>query len=272
MPESVPITPAATVMLVRDAEPSPEVLMLVRNVKSEVMPNLSVFPGGRVDADDRRAAHRLVGVEEQTAVGIFPELDAEAALAFFVAAIRETYEESGLLIARRRGERDLLSAEAASELQPYRLAVQKHEHSFCELIEKWDLELAGDRLAAHGRWVTPEPMKHRFDTLFLTAVAPAGQLAEHDGVELSEATWLRPEDALRENEERKRMIIFPTKCNLDTLSGFSSTEELLAASRSRMIVKIAPTVTKVEGRPAVSIPEGVGYSRTVDFADGGSLP
>lgn len=272
MTATAQITPAATVMLVRDAQPSPEVLMLVRNVKSEVFPNLSVFPGGRVDADDRRLAQRLTGVSAETAAAALPDLDPELAMSFFVAAIRETYEESGLVIARRRGESELVSAEVATELEPYRLSVQKHQRPFGELIEKWDLELAGDRLAVHARWVTPEPVKHRFDTLFLTAVAPAGQLAGHDGVEASSAAWLRPEDALRENQEKKRMIIFPTLCNLDTLSGHDSAEGILEASRERQIVKIQPTMKKVDGRNTVNIPEGIGYERTSELFNEGSAP
>ena len=266
------ITPASTVMLVRDAQPSPEVLMLVRNVKSEVFPNLSVFPGGKVDDDDRRTARRLSGSSEAEAAAAIPDLDPELALAFFVAAIRETYEESGLVLARRRGERDLVDAGLARELAPFRLAVQKHEQPFGELIEKWDLDLAGDRLAVHARWVTPELMKHRFDTLFLTAVAPAGQLAGHDGVESSDASWLRPEDALCEGQERRRHVIFPTKRNLETLCGYGDAEAILASSRARSIQKIQPRVRQIEGKPYLTIPEDAGYEQTREPIDGGNLP
>ena len=164
--------PAATIMLLRPGATKLEVLLLQRHAKSEFLPDLYVFPGGRVDPGDHELADRVSGVSAAEAARRIEPDDPAEALGFYVAAIRETFEEAGVLLARKRGQRELISGAHAAELSRHRLKLQSGELSLREIVESEDLELAADGLAVHGRWVTPEMVPRRFDTLFFTATAP----------------------------------------------------------------------------------------------------
>lgn len=259
---AVPV-PAATIILLRDGPSSPEVLLVERSVESEFLPRLYVFPGGRVDDEDRDLVGRLDGVDAEAASRI-PSLDPQRALCFLVAAIRETYEETGIVLARRVGESALVGAEVAAALAPHRLEVQNHERSFREIVEAEDLVLAADQLAVHGRWITPEPVPRRFDTLFFTARTPPGQEASHDGIESTNHVWLSPEEAVAQSRRGERSIIFPTRCNLETLCGFGSSDEALAASRARAVPPVLPRIVDRDGAKRLEIRDDAGYPTTFE--------
>jgi len=260
--------PAATVMLLRDSRVSPEVLMLQRHAKSELLPDLYVFPGGRVDAQDRALIPHLGGFSEQGARHKVLHLDMETVGTFLVAAIRETFEEAGILLARRRGERSLLDPEALAPLLHHRLELQSGHLGFGELIERENLELAAECLTVHAHWITPTIVPRRFDTLFLAALAPAGQLARHDGIESSAHIWLRPEDALDQMRSGQRQIIFPTACNLETLSGFANAKQVLESSHTRPVVPVLPRLVERDGARKLVIPREAGYPTLEDPALG----
>lgn len=253
--------PAATVMLLRDSSAGPEVLLLERHSRSEFLPDAYVFPGGRVDEEDHALAERVAGVTPAQAARALPTVPPELALGFFVAAIRETFEEAGVLLARRRGARELLDRASTAALAHHRLDVQSGEASFEALVESEDLELAGDLLAAHAHWITPEDSPRRFDTIFFAAETPPGQEALHDGVELTDHVWLRPEQGLDEFRAGRRHMIMPTWANLETLRGFARADDALAASRLRALVPILPVVRESGGKRRVEIPEGAGYPK-----------
>jgi 8-oxo-dGTP pyrophosphatase MutT (NUDIX family) len=264
--------PAATVILLRDATPSPEVLMLERHSSSEFLPDMYVFPGGRVEEQDGALAGRLSGVDPEELRVRLPQLERESALAFYVAAIRETFEESGIVLARARGDDALVSPERATELSRHRLEVQSGEHPFADLVEREKLELAADRLALHAHWITPEMVPRRFDTLFFTAVAPKGQLAGHDGVEATDHVWIRPEAALERLAARELRIILPTAANLRTLVGFATAQETLESSRHRAIVPVTPRIAERDGRRVLEIPPEAGYEITREMLQEGPTP
>jgi 8-oxo-dGTP pyrophosphatase MutT (NUDIX family) len=257
----MPVTPvpAATVILLRDGPVSPQVLMIQRHARSEFLPDMYVFPGGRVDFQDSTVGDRIEGLTERSAAALLTTVDPENAIAYVVAAIRETFEESGILLARRRGEQQLVPAEHTQALRQDRLAVQQGETPFRELIEREDLVLAADCLTAHGHWITPEVAPRRFDTLFFAALAPPGQIAMHDGVETTNHVWIRPEDALEEAERGERQIIFPTRCTLETLIGFKSAEDALAGCRGRPLIPVMPVLAEQDGERVLAIPEEAGY-------------
>jgi 8-oxo-dGTP pyrophosphatase MutT (NUDIX family) len=257
--------PAATVILLREGEKSPEVLLLERTARSAVLPAMYVFPGGRVEESDRALLDRLGRFRASDARARLTTVAPELALGYFVAAVRETFEEAGLLLARRRGHSDLLDADTASALQQHRLPVQASPARFKELIEAEDLELAVDHLSVHGHWITPERVERRFDTIFFAALAPAGQLAQHDGVESMSHAWLRPEDALDQARRGERQIIFPTACNLDTLCGFADATTALATSRARTVVTVLPRFVERDGQRVLELPENAGYRATPGF-------
>ena len=257
--------PAATVILLRDGEVSPEVLLLERHAKSEFLPDLYVFPGGRVDAHDHELSERLAAGGADAARRALPDTAPGLAPALFVAAIRETFEEAGILLARRRGQPNLLDAKTARDLAPHRLDVQGGGLRFGDLIEKEDLELASDLLSVHARWITPEMVPRRFDTFFFAALAPAGQLAAHDGIESTDDVWIRPEDALDQARAKQRQMIFPTLCNLQTLAGFADAEEALAASHARPVVTVLPVLNERDGKRFLVIPKAAGYEQSEEF-------
>lgn len=234
--------PAATIMLLREGSASPEVLMLERHAKSEFLPDLYVFPGGRVDPGDHELADRVGGLTAADATKLATSVDPGAALAFFVAAIRETFEEAGVLLARRRGERALVSGALAAEVSAHRLSIQDGTTPLREIVESYDLELAADQLSVHGHWITPEIVPRRFDTLFFTAVAPRDHEAAHDGVESTDHVWIRPDDAIAQAKRKQRQMIFPTLANLQTIAGFPSVDQAIESSRQRKVVPILPTL------------------------------
>jgi hypothetical protein len=248
MIQGMPSTPlpAATVILRQDGPVSPLVLMLERHAKSEVL--------------------RLSGYSIKQGADINPE----AAQRFLVAAVRETFEESGIMLARRRGEPELLEQEAVIPLLRHRLNIQAGHKPFREIVEAEDLELATDILTLHARWVTPELVPHRFDTWFFAALAPAGQSARPDGVESSSHVWIRPEDALDERKRGERQILFPTACNLETFAGFQSARLALEASRRRPVVTVMPVLKECDGQRKLVIPHDAGYATAEELL--GALP
>jgi 8-oxo-dGTP pyrophosphatase MutT (NUDIX family) len=254
--------PAATVILLRDGERSPEVLLLERHARSEFLPDMYVFPGGRVEEQDRELLDRLSGVSAPGAARLLPTVDPALAPAFLVAAIRETFEECGLLLCRPRGSSALIDPARARALARHRLEVQAGRTPFREIVEAEDLELAGELLVSHAHWITPESVPRRFDTLFFSALAPAGQLAAHDGIEATDSLWIRPEDALLQAGEGRRQIIFPTACNLQVLCGFESAAQALEASRARPVFPVLPRLVERDGVRKLVIPPEAGYPRS----------
>jgi 8-oxo-dGTP pyrophosphatase MutT (NUDIX family) len=254
----VPV-PAATVMLLRDTSAGPEVLLLARHSRSEFLPDAYVFPGGRVDEEDHALAERMSGVTAAQAAAAVPTVPPDQALGFYVAAIRETFEESGILLARRRGARELLAGDEAQALARHRLEVQAGDASFRALVLAEDLELAADSLAAHAHWITPEDSPRRFDTIFFAAETPRGQVALHDGVELTDHVWLRPEAGLAEFRAGQRHMIMPTWANLESLLAFQTAHRALEGSRKRTLVPILPVLRESGGKRRIEIPENAGY-------------
>src|SRR5690349_9670213 len=170
---TTPVTPvpAATLLLVRDGASGLEVLMAARHEKSGFAAGALVFPGGKVDAADRVVAAQCRGLAGMP----------EAVAAARVAAIRETWEESGVLLARRGENGALLSQAELSRLRGERGA------SFAALLQEPGLELAGDRLATFAHWITPADSPKRFDTLFFLAAFEGDQAPLHDGHEAVDA-------------------------------------------------------------------------------------
>ena len=165
--------------------------MVVRHREIDFASGALVFPGGKVDAGDRHAA--------------WAELAPCAAAApdrtFMVAAARETFEEAGLVLARRRGKHSLLDADDAHRLvEDYRGPLLAGETTFLDLVLREELSLATDLMVPFAHWITPERVPKRFDTHFLLVAAPVEQLGAHDGGESVEGFWIAPGQALRDAE------------------------------------------------------------------------
>ncbi len=224
-PAIVPVSPAATVMLVRDAleRPGTEVFMMRRTANASFGAGMYVFPGGRVDGVDYadEISPYCRGLDDEVASR---RLGIEAGgLAYWVAAIRECFEEAGVLIARR------------SEGGPLTLrnddrhAVHDGELSLVELCRRDDLvlDLSTTHYVAH--WITPVGQRRRFDTRFFMCEMPEGQEPLHDDKETVDSLWVRPADALTMERAGELTMMPPTIANLRFLEPHRSAEAALAA-------------------------------------------
>ncbi len=228
-PSLVPVKPAATVMLVRDAldgAPGIEVFMLRRTANAVFGAGMFVFPGGRVDgvdgADDiARFCHGLDDAAASRQLGID-----HGGLAFWVAAIRECFEEAGVLLAARRDGAPLaLRNEDRHEI---------HDHdsslSLVELCRRDDLVLDLSTTHYVDHWITPIGEQRRFDTRFFVTESPVDQEPLHDDKETVESLWVRPDEALRMQADGELTMMPPTMANLRFLEPHATTAAVLAAA------------------------------------------
>jgi 8-oxo-dGTP pyrophosphatase MutT (NUDIX family) len=249
----VPARPAATAMILRDGGQGIEVFMVVRHREIDFASGALVFPGGKVDAED--------GAAEWAELA--PYAGAGPDRAFVVAAARETFEEAGLVLARRRGSEALLEARDAHRLvEAYRARLIARRIGFLDVVRGEDLVLATDLMVPFAHWITPERQPKRFDTHFLLVAAPVEQLGAHDGAESVEGFWIAPRQALADAEAGTRTLVLPTQMNLLKLTRHASVAEAVAATRTSPIVTVTPRVERTEGGRRLLIPAEAGYGVT----------
>ncbi len=251
---------SATVLILRDSATVPEVLMVKRHYQIDFAAGALVFPGGKATEEDSSP-----GWDDWTD-GDFGPVQQDAR----IAAVREAFEESGLLLARPKAQRGtgqpLVGADVADHLDPYRSAVDKGEYSFLKLMKDHDLVLALDSLVHFGHWITPVMMPKRFDTHFYIAPAPPDQIANHDGRETTDSVWIGAQAALHAEENGEAVIIFPTRMNLKKLARASSVAEAVQKFSEEGVVTVLPHAAKTdEGEPCLVIPEEAGYGQTIEL-------
>jgi 8-oxo-dGTP pyrophosphatase MutT (NUDIX family) len=214
-------------MLVRDgAGGRVEVYLTRRNARSRFMPDAFVFPGGAVDAADRSiAAKRVRGNAGR------------ASAEFVVAAVRETFEEAGVLLASTAGGEHV--ALTASELASARAALLAGA-GFEALLEARELAIDASRLIYYSNWVTPATEPIRFDAHFFAALAPPDQFAAADAIEVHEGRWLAPEEALAQAERGAMTVRFPTRKHLARIARFENVADFFAHAREREIRPVEP--------------------------------
>ena len=217
--------PASTILLLRDGAAGLEVFMVVRNQAIDFAGGALVFPGGRVE-----------------------EADARLGEAFRIAAIREAFEESGILLAKRG---DALLAEHSLP----------REGDFHALLAEHGLEPATEALVHFAHWITPEDMPKRFDTHFFAAHAPAQQIGSHDGGEAVESLWIQPGRAVEEADAGQRTLVFATRLNLLKLARFETAAQALAECGP--VVTVRPEPFSDERGRWIRIPEEAGYGGSV---------
>jgi 8-oxo-dGTP pyrophosphatase MutT (NUDIX family) len=252
--EAVTARPASTILLLRDsAQREIEVFMMVRHHEIEFSSGALVFPGGSVDAADRE----IIARSDLHSGG---EGCDEAALSFRIAAIRETFEESGILLARPRGSNDFVEAKRASAIEAHhRAALAERRTTFLEVLSDAGLVLALDELVPYAHWVTPEGMPKRFDTWFFLAAAPPEQFGAHDGKESTDSLWLSPREAVAGGESGRFKLPFPTTRNLIKLGKQPNVGAALDDARGRPIVTVMPVLTRSNGGGQLRIPIEAGY-------------
>ncbi len=252
---AVPILPAATILMLRD-DPTFEVLMVKRHHQIDFAAGALVFPGGKTHAGDHDWRW------EERCLGWGDALPEKRPLR--IAAIREAYEEAGVLLARHLGGAPFRGDERAAAARD---AIAKDERAFIDLIIELDLYLDLEALTVFARWITPVVVPKRFDTWFYVARAPEEQLAICDGYETVDAEWIAPSEALRLAEIGERTIIFPTRMNLKLLAEAKDAEDAVLRSRARELVTVLPTVAEKGGKRVLSIPPNAGYGAVEEPMD-----
>ncbi|MBV8977750.1 MAG: NUDIX domain-containing protein [Alphaproteobacteria bacterium] len=250
-PAATPV-PAATILLLRDGTGGLEVFMVKRHHQVDFVSGALVFPGGKVDATDRETglAEHLDGAAEMD----------EARRALCVCAIREAFEESGILLAREKASGAFVGAERLAELGPYRGALDRHEIGMAEMLGKEGLRLALDQLALFAHWITPANMPKRFDTLFFAAPSPVGHVGRHDGRESVDSLWIAPQQAIADRKSWN--VVFPTKLNLMKLAESPDVAAAIAKAGASTPLTVTPWVEQSADGPILRIREDAGYAQT----------
>ena len=256
-PEQVPVRDAATVMLLRDGSDGPEVCLMQRNLNSDFVGGAYVFPGGAVDPADADAdvADRCPDLDDAEAsrrLGL-----AVGGLAFWVAAIRESFEEAGVLLARHADGRrlDLSDPGAAERFAGHRDDVDNERRTIAEIAVQEDLHLDVGQLHYFSRWITPLGAHRRYDTRFFVCAAPEGQEVVEDSRELIGTQWLTPAEALRRHDAGDITMIFPTVRTLVALSRFERADAVLDHARAQSRVEgILPTISDGDDGMRIVLP------------------
>ena len=274
-----PARPASTLVVVRDGSGGIEVLLLRRAERGDHASGAWVFPGGVLDARDRDCHSHCDGLDDRAASAQLGM--PEGGLDYHVAAIRECFEEAGLLLARdAQGRPVSLDGARGEAMLAWRGPLHRGERTLGEFCETFGVVLAPDLLVYHTRWVTPTVRAKRWDTRFFFAEAPAAQDSAHDEVELVEQLWLTPAEAIARSESLKEApgrpklppprgvdgaqpgpggaltLLTPTRTTLETIAAFGSVPELMShlraprtealhvprvATGSRGMLPVAPT-------------------------------
>jgi len=247
-----PCRDAATVVLLRDRPTGPEVYLLRRVQAMAFAGGMHVFPGGSVDPADAEAHVRWTGPSAARwaeALGASEPL----ARALVCAAVRETFEESGVLLAGP-SEHELLADVSCDEWEAEREALEAREQSLSQLLERRGLVLRSDLLRPLAHWITPEVEPKRFDTRFFLAQLPAGQVCRDVGGEADDRVWVRPDQAL----EQRLAMLPPTVAVLQDLLGAPDVAAALAAPRNLATV-LPALVARADGALALVLPGDPDY-------------
>lgn len=260
-PAVVPLRDAATVLILRDGAEGLEVFMLRRNLNSDFVGGAYVFPGGAVDPADRHLnlepvcqgrsdadASRRLGIER-------------GGLAFWVAAIRESFEEAGVLLAYDLdGLVDLDAGHSSDRWLHHRQQVDSGQLTMVDLCRLEGLKLAVDGMYYFGHWITPEGAPRRYDTRFFLAAAPPNQTPLHDDHEVIANAWMRPADAIARNEAGELTMMPPTVSSLKAVSRFATVADALAAATEITDVPaILPRIIAYDGGVRIVLPGDPAY-------------
>lgn len=249
-----PARPSATVMLVRDGADGIEIFMVKRDRMVDLASGALIFPGGKVDDDDANVdipwGTSLSGPEPR----------------YWIAAVRETFEEAGVLIAIRDGEADVIEEAVALGLETrFRKSLNDKSLKFSEFMARERLAPAFDLMVQFAHWTSPETLAKRFDTHFFLVEMPNGQIAEHDGQEAVASVWKRPADLLADAESGREFLVPATRLNIELLAESATVRDAMAAARARTAPSVMPVLKKDERGVRAVIPADAGYRTTEVF-------
>jgi len=255
---------AATVIILRQSPRGPgdfEVLMVLRHLDSKFVPGSYVFPGGCLDQGDYSPDMESLctGIDPKKAQAILHDMSSpEKALGSWVAGIRETFEEVGLLMAYR-GEKTLMSFDSEdvrNRFRSYRKKLQTEEITLKTVLLTEGLTLAADRLHYFSHWITPEFLPHRYDVRFFIAEAPANQEALHDGIELTRHVWITPKKILDGFRRKEFDMVVPTLVTIEELSRYQTIQEIIASTERKKVNSILTVMIEEGGEIVEYSPDG----------------
>ncbi|MBV1694366.1 MAG: NUDIX hydrolase [Hyphomicrobiales bacterium] len=253
LPPAVP-RPSATVMIVRDAPVGIEVFMVARDRQVDFASGAIVFPGGKLDEADSDIRWTKSAPTART-----------PALPYWIAAVRETFEESGILLARSRDSGGIVDGPAASRIgERHRSALLDGARSFIDIMQEEALAPALDHMVPFAHWITPVEAPRRFETHFFLVAAPTGHAAQHDGREAVRSLWATPSALIADADSGGQVLVPATRLNLELLAESATVADAMSATRARRIVTVTPAMAKAEGGVRISIPPEAGY-RTTDL-------
>ena len=248
--------------MLRDMADGLEVLMVQRTRKADFAGGALLFPGGKVDPAD----HDVIRSGRCALSGDIPD----NLRAIRIAGVREVFEEANILFAREMGSADLISEDRAKTLShKYRRPLLDGAVTLNDIAEAEDLQIASDRLVPFAHWITPVGGRKRFDTHFLVARAPNGQLAHHDDWETLETIWIQPLTAIADAEAGRRRVVFPTRMNLKKVSRSVTADDAVTLAAKTPVVTVLPVTREVDGQRFIKIPIEAGYGiseTTVDYS------
>ena len=255
--------PAATLILVRDASAGMEVFMIRRTQSAVFMGGAHVFPGGGVDASDASAelaAHceGLDDIEASRLLGL-----ERGGLTYWTAALRECFEEAGLLLAHDADGRyaDLNDTQHLHVFEQWRESIRAGKATLADLCREHGLRLAAERLAYYGHWITQPGRPRRYDTRFFVAEAPSAQTASHDNSETVDNLWIRPAAALERHSRGEMHLVFPTIKTLESIAGFENAAALMQYARSpRKMPTMAPRTASSREGAKLLVPGDYAYA------------
>ncbi|MER6944121.1 NUDIX hydrolase [Nonomuraea sp. NPDC000554] len=242
--EPVPARDAATVVILRGGRRGPEVYLLRRKATMAFAAGAYVFPGGSVDPRDTDQAVAWAGPSPQEWGEVFGA-EERVARGLVCAAVRETFEETGVLVAGP-GPGSVVADTTGDDWEADRLALIDRSLSFADFLARRGLVLRSDLLKPWAHWITPEIEPLRFDTRFFVAVLPEGQRTRDVGGEADQVTWKRPVSAIDLARRKAIFLMPPTHQTLTELSDFDTVEAVLAAPRE--IVTILPRAVEIDGQ------------------------
>jgi 8-oxo-dGTP pyrophosphatase MutT (NUDIX family) len=254
---TIPVRDAATVMLLRDGADGVEVFMLRRNLNSDFVGGAYVFPGGAVDDHDRHEDLDAVCRGRRDAAASAQLGVERGGLAYWVAAIRECFEEAGVLLAYHRsgGVMRLRNPSTKERFARHRHAVDSGQRRLVDICQEEQLQLAVDCMYYFSHWITPEGAPRRYDTRFFVARAPEDQEPLHDDHEVIANVWIRPQDALDRHRAGEFDLIFPTMRSLQTLARFDTADEVLEAAQAiEAVPAILPRIVEDHGGYRIVLP------------------
>ena len=255
---TTPLRPAATVVMLRDGPSGLEVFLMKRHTLSDVLGGAYVFPGGKVDAADAdldMAVHLDQSVQVLHVGLNEADIDERTAGGLYVAALREVFEEAGVLFAQDFATQDMDMARAA--------ALLREGYGFNAVLARMGLCLQTRSLVPWSRWITPTApsvTNKRFDTRFFVAAVPAGQVAVHDNHETTESVWLSPRTALQQYWTGQIALAPPQIMSLVHLSRHASVDSVMTQARSRMPPVIQPEPFDLEGGRVICYPGDARHS------------